>query len=70
MEKLLRKKKVLELCGVSNATLYRMIKAGVFPEPLSLTGERSVAWKESEVELWMGSLKRVPLAKRGEYEEF
>lgn len=59
-EKLLRRKQVLELCGISKATLYRMIKVNSFPQRYHLPGEKCVVWKLSEIELWMESLKRVP----------
>ncbi|BET79303.1 Phage transcriptional regulator, AlpA [Edwardsiella anguillarum] len=41
--KLIKRQAVLERCAVSRATLYRMVAAGTFPRPVSLTGGRAVA---------------------------
>jgi prophage regulatory protein len=61
---LMKKDQVLAICAISNATLYRMIKQGSFPEPVSPTGGRSVAWIRSEVEQWIKKRPRVHLATK------
>ena len=38
--------------GLSRSTLYLRIKAGTFPEPVSL-GLRAVGWVESEIDEWL-----------------
>ncbi|MBL0588049.1 helix-turn-helix transcriptional regulator [Aeromonas caviae] len=53
--KLMKIRAVLDRCAVSRATLYRMIGQGSFPRPRSLTGNRAVAWLESEVDEWIAS---------------
>ncbi len=53
---------VLAACGISKATLYRMIKQGTFMEPVSPTEGRSVAWRSDEVEQWINERPRVHLA--------
>ena len=50
--KLLRKTQLLEIVGISESTLDRMVKAGRFPPPLRI-GKRSVAWSEAEVREWV-----------------
>lgn len=50
--KLLRKTELLEIVGVSDATLDRMVRAGRFPAPLRI-GKRAVAWPEAEVREWL-----------------
>lgn len=60
---LIKKPEVLKMCAISNATLYRLIKRGDFCEPISLTGERAVAWRKEEVEAWIASRTKVRLAR-------
>jgi len=54
-QRLIKVKTVLELCAISRATLYRQIEAGAFPQQVSLTGARAVAWREEEVLEWIAS---------------
>jgi len=52
----LRLPAVLSLIGVSKATLYRWMGAGLFPQAVALTPTRStVAWVASEVHAWIAS---------------
>lgn len=53
---LLPRKTVEKLSGLSRATIYRLIKAGKFPRPLSI-GTGSVRWRESDIISWQKSLK-------------
>lgn len=46
---------VEKMCGLSRATIYRLIKAGKFPPPRSI-GTGAVRWKLSEVIAWQQSL--------------
>ena len=57
MDRILRKEEVLRACGISKSTPYPMIPQGKFPRPVRL-GQRSVGWKESEVEAWLQSRPR------------
>lgn len=52
MERILRKPEVLEVTGLSAATIYRWIADGSFPAPLQL-GPNSVGWRASAVEEWI-----------------
>jgi prophage regulatory protein len=52
---LLPRKTVEKLAGISRATIYRMIKAGKFPRPVSI-GTGAVRWKQSDVTAWQQSL--------------
>ncbi|MBI1888011.1 MAG: AlpA family phage regulatory protein [Nitrosomonadales bacterium] len=52
---LLPRKTVEKLSGLSRATIYRMIKSGKFPRPLS-TGAGAVRWRQSDVIAWQRSL--------------
>lgn len=40
--------------GLSRSTIYLMMAAGTFPKSISL-GPRSVAWLDSELDIWMDS---------------
>jgi len=50
---ILRKKDVLKIIGLSAATLWRLQKRGEFPRSVSLTGNRAVGWRESDIIEWM-----------------
>lgn len=49
---LLRRHQVEGLTGLSRSTIYRLANQGEFPRPVRL-GQRSVAWRESEVRAWI-----------------
>lgn len=51
-DRLLTRKEVEALTGLSRSTLYRMKKEGRFPQPRQM-GSRAVRWPASEVELWV-----------------
>ncbi|MDZ7803147.1 AlpA family transcriptional regulator [Thiohalophilus sp.] len=50
--RLLRRKEVEEQTGLSKAAIYRGIREGTFPQPVSL-GPRMVAWPESAINEWI-----------------
>ena len=50
-DRFIRKPAVLEMTGFSPSTLYRMIKAGEFPEGVKIS-ERARAWPESQIRAW------------------
>lgn len=52
---LIPRKTVEKLSGLSRATIYRLIKIGKFPRPLSI-GPGSVRWRQSDVVAWQQSL--------------
>lgn len=52
---LLPRKTVEKLSGLSRATIYRLIKSGKFPRPLSI-GTGSVRWRQSDIIAWQQSL--------------
>ena len=51
-ERLLRRAEVQHITGLSRSSLYRKIAAHEFSAPIQIS-EKSVAWIESEVELWI-----------------
>ena len=52
---LIPRKTVEKLSGLSRATIYRLIKSGKFPRPLSI-GTGSVRWRQSDIIAWQLSL--------------
>lgn len=52
---LLPRKIVEKLSGLSRASIYRLIKVGKFPRPVSI-GTGSVRWKQSDIIAWQQSL--------------
>lgn len=55
--RILRKKGVLHLTGISSATLYRLIEKGDFKAGKKLTGDggRAVGWGLNDVLEWIQS---------------
>ena len=49
--KLLRRREVEEITGLSRAGIYEQMTAGVFPKPVRI-GPRAVAWVDAEVSKW------------------
>ena len=49
-----RMREVIEMVGVSRATIYRWMDAGDFPRSIALEGN-SIAWSEKSVQEWMQS---------------
>jgi prophage regulatory protein len=54
MSRFLRLPEVMELTGLSRATIYRYADDGAFPRPVKLT-KRAVGWKSDEVEAWLSA---------------
>tara|TARA_Y100001954_G_C15378169_1_gene392011 strand:- start:390 stop:563 length:174 start_codon:yes stop_codon:yes gene_type:complete len=52
---LLRLPQVLAMVGLSKSTLYRKVKAGLFPAPIKLSGNL-VVWKRQVVMEWIEAL--------------
>jgi prophage regulatory protein len=51
--KLIKIQEVLKRCAISRATLYRLIANKNFPNQVSVTGNRSVAWREEDIQRWI-----------------
>ena len=56
-ERLLNRKEVELATGFSCTSIYRLMRAGKFPEPLKV-GERAVRWPESEIVQWLSERPR------------
>ncbi|SFO27109.1 transcriptional regulator, AlpA family [Roseovarius lutimaris] len=53
-DRILRRKDVEQLTGLSRSTIYRHVNAGTFPAPVKLT-ERLIGWRASAISGWMDS---------------
>ena len=62
--KLIRRKEVLKLIGLSSATQWRLERAGLFPARVRL-GKASVAWHLGEIEEWIQARERVQARPAG-----
>lgn len=56
-DKLLRRQEVEAITGFACSSIYRLMRAGLFPEPVKI-GPKSVRWRASEIEAWLASLPR------------
>lgn len=54
--KLIKLKDVIAMTSLSKASIYRQIKAGIFPRPIKV-GQRAVAWVLDEIDSWLESKK-------------
>ena len=55
--RLLTRHEVESRCGIARTTVYRLMRAGQFPEPIRV-GQRAVRWSESEIEAWLAGRPR------------
>ena len=56
-DRLLTRPEVETRCGITRSTIYRMMRAGQFPEPVKV-GPSAVRWPESEIEEWLNTRPR------------
>lgn len=57
VDRLMRLAEVLQILGLSPATIYRQVKDGSFPAPLKIS-KRRVAWRESDIRNHVASRQR------------
>ena len=50
--RILRRRQVMDLTGLSRSGIYSLIERGQFPKQIKL-GEKAVGWPEPEVEAWI-----------------
>lgn len=55
--RLLTRPEVETRCGIARSTIYRLMRAGRFPEPVNV-GQRAVRWPEHELEKWLAERPR------------
>ena len=54
-DRLLRRRDVERITGMSRASIYRLMQEGAFPRPVKV-GSTAVRWKESDIAAWIESL--------------
>ena len=54
IDRLVSMKEVEEWTGLTRTNIYRMRKAGEFPEPL-LIGPNTIRWRESTLAAWLAT---------------
>ena len=52
MSNCLTRQQVSARCGISRTTIYRLMRAGAFPEPIRI-GPRAVRWREDDLVKWL-----------------
>lgn len=52
--RILRRRQVEDLTGLSRSSIYREIEYGRFPRPVRLTAQ-SVGWRETDIDQWLES---------------
>ena len=55
--RLLRRVEVERYCQIGRSTIYRLMRAGLFPEPIRI-GPRAVRWPEHELAAWLAQRPR------------
>lgn len=55
--RILKRRAVEEITGISRSLIYQLVKAGTFPRPVRLTPNR-VGWLENEVQEWVQARAR------------
>lgn len=56
-DRLLRRCDVEARTGLSRTSIYRLMREGLFPEPLKV-GPKAVRWVESEIAGWLAARPR------------
>ena len=56
-DRLLTRREVEARAGLSRSSLYRLMRQGMFPEPIRV-GVRAVRWPSSEIDAWLASRPR------------
>lgn len=59
MDKLIRPKKLQSILGISEATLYRRMKAPDFPSKVRIS-KQAIGFYESEIQDWIEAQKEQP----------
>ena len=53
-DRLLRRRDVERITGMSRASIYRLMQQGDFPRPVKVSST-AVRWKESDIAVWIES---------------
>ena len=53
MDTILRLPDVMEITKLGKTTIYRMMKDGIFPQPIKISAARCSGWLSSEIEAFI-----------------
>ena len=53
-DRFLTRREVEARCGIARTTIYRLMRAKRFPEPIRV-GDRAVRWSSVALEVWLAS---------------
>ena len=53
-DRLLRRRQVEEITGLSRSSIYRLMQDGEFPRPVKV-GPAAVRWRASDINAWLES---------------
>ena len=53
-DRLLRRREVEKITGISRSSIYRLMPDGEFPRPVKV-GPAAVRWRESDITAWVES---------------
>ena len=53
-DRLLRRRQVEEITGMSRSSIYKMMQNGEFPRPVKI-GPTAVRWRASDIRAWVES---------------
>jgi prophage regulatory protein len=62
-DRLLRRRDVEAIIGLSRSAIYARMAEGTFPKPISLSA-RAVRWRESDICQWMDGLGKPPRGRK------
>ncbi len=54
MDRLLRRRQVEEVTGLTRSSIYRLMQTGQFPRPVRV-GPAAVRWRASDITAWLES---------------
>ena len=54
LDRLLRRRQVEEVTGLTRSSIYRLMQDGQFPRPVRV-GPAAVRWKASDITVWLES---------------
>ena len=63
-DRLLKRPEVEAVTGMSRAAIYKQMRVGAFPRPVRIS-PGAVAWRESEVQEWIGGLQKATELRTG-----
>ena len=57
MNRIIRRRELCQLIGLSYSSIYRQVRNGTFPQPIAL-GTQAIGWYADEIEAWLDSRQR------------